>query len=51
MRLYTEHEEEIKNLSNFTTTIKDKKVNVKFTILNVMHDGKEIVAITKDILK
>ena len=48
-RLY--HEHEIANLTDFTTTVKEKEVTIKFTVLNMMHDGKEIVSIVKDILK
>ena len=51
VRLYREHEAEIDNLTDFTTTVKNKEVTVKFTIIPAMHDGKEIVTITKDILK
>ena len=50
-RLYHEHEHEIANLTDFTTTVKEKEVTIKFTVLNMMHDGKEIVSIVKDILK
>ena len=43
--------EEIKNLKIFTINNNGKKIFIKYSVCDSMHDGKEITIITKEILR
>jgi hypothetical protein len=51
IRINQEHTEEVASLENFETEVDGKMVEIKYSVLNSMHDQKEVTVLTKDILR
>ena len=51
IKVNNEHMEEINNLKDRIMTINGKTITINFAVLKSMHDGQELTALTKDILR
>jgi hypothetical protein len=51
IRINAEHKEEVSRLVNFETEVAGKRVTIEFSVVNSMHDNKEVTVLTKDVLR